>query len=216
VASSFSHAVLVPVKAFHSAKERLSAVLSDTERAQLARRLASTVLEAARPLDIMVVCDDPEVARFAKERGAAVSFQPGRGLNTAVQAAAWELVSSGKIRVSVVHADLADPSPLAEMLGSVDQETILLVPDRRLDGTNVASLPSVVLRQPDDGSGFRFGYGPGSLGHHIAEADRLGRPARVVKESNLCFDIDEPGDLDLARSLVGNDSLLDWLWRNRL
>ena len=44
-----------------------------------------------------------------------------------------------------------------------------LVPDRRLDGTNVLAVPTE--------AGFRFAYGAGSFGRHRAEAQRA-RPAR--------------------------------------
>jgi 2-phospho-L-lactate guanylyltransferase (CobY/MobA/RfbA family) len=57
--------VLVPIKAFSSAKSRLRAVLDPEEVRNLARRLATQVLEAAQPRRTLVVCDDDEVAQFA-------------------------------------------------------------------------------------------------------------------------------------------------------
>ena len=80
-------AVLVPVKAFADAKLRLAPALPAPERSRLARAMATHVLAAARPLPVAVVCDDPAVADWARHEGALVVWEPGRGLNGAVQSA---------------------------------------------------------------------------------------------------------------------------------
>lgn len=51
-------AVLVPVKSFAAAKQRLGSALSDLERRELVRSMAERVLLAAAPLPVAVVCDD--------------------------------------------------------------------------------------------------------------------------------------------------------------
>ena len=61
-----------------------------------------------------------------------------------------------------------------------------LVPDRRLDGTNVLASPPT--------PGFAFAYGAGSFARHRAEAARLGLPARIVP-TRLAWDVDLPADL---------------------
>ncbi|MEZ5177887.1 MAG: hypothetical protein R2746_06270 [Acidimicrobiales bacterium] len=66
---------------------------------------------------------------------------------------------------------------------------MLLVPDRRADGTNVIALPTA--------SGFRFRYGPGSFARHQAEARRLGLPVEVRADAALGWDVDVPDDLRL-------------------
>src|SRR5664280_521203 len=79
-------AVLVPVKAFSQAKRRLHLALSEPERAELARAMADRVVSAAHPLPVVVVCDDNEVAEWARARRALVVWEPGRGLDGAVEA----------------------------------------------------------------------------------------------------------------------------------
>ncbi len=81
-----ARAVLVPVKAFDQAKRRLHLALSGPERADLSRAMADRVLTAAHPLPVAVVCDDNDVAEWARRRGALVIWEPGRGLNGAVEA----------------------------------------------------------------------------------------------------------------------------------
>ena len=44
---------------------RLAPVLGPKARAALAREMAEHVLKAARPLPVVVVCDDEEVAEWA-------------------------------------------------------------------------------------------------------------------------------------------------------
>jgi 2-phospho-L-lactate guanylyltransferase len=177
-------AVLVPVKAFDDAKVRLAPALGPAERAALARAMAERVVAAARQLPVAVVCDDREVAGWARALGVLVVWEPGRGLNGAVEAGVARLAGLGVEQVVVAHADL----PLADDLTWVAEfDGVTLVPDRASDGTNVACVPA--------DAGFRFAYGPGSFARHQAEARRLGLTLRVVHEPSLGWDVDIPADL---------------------
>ena len=182
--------VLVPVKGFQRAKERLASELSPDERAALARRLATGVVAAAAPLPVWVVCDDDDVAEWARSVDATVSWQPGSGLNGAVQAAFAELAEAGYERVIVAHGDLSRATSLAwlgEAPAVPSADAVVLVPDRHGQGTNVASVPTT--------SGFQFAYGVGSCGRHVAEAHRLGLPLVVRHHEELQYDVDDPADL---------------------
>lgn len=177
-------AVLVPVKAFAEAKVRLAPALGPDERAALARAMAEQVVTAARHLPVAVVCDDREVADWARARGVLVVWEPGAGLNGAVESGVARLAGLGVEQVIVAHADL----PLATDLTWVAQfNGVTLVPDRANDGTNVACVPT--------DAGFRFAYGPGSFARHRTEAERLALPLRIVREPSLGWDIDVPADL---------------------
>src|SRR5207302_1160685 len=83
---------------------------------------------APRPLPVAVVCDDATVADWARQSGALVVWEPGRGLNGAVEAGVERLASAGAARVIVAHADLPLAGPLA-WAGRFPG--ITLVPDRR-------------------------------------------------------------------------------------
>ena len=135
-------AVLVPVKAFHEAKRRLDRALTGPERSALARSMATQVLAAAGPLPVAVVCDDNDVADWARKHGALVVWEPGRGLNGAVEAGVDHLRTAGVSHVTVSHADL----PMASGLAAVGNAPgITLVPDRYGNGTNVIALPTDCL-----------------------------------------------------------------------
>ena len=186
--SPTSAAVVVPVKAFTSAKVRLAGALDPLERADLARRMGEVVLAAADPLPAVVVCDDDEVRAWAQRAGARVVWCPGRGLNGAVADGVAALRADGVAMAVVAHADL----PLATRLDWVAEfPGVTLVPDRRLDGTNVLAVPTE--------AGFRFAYGAGSFARHRAEAQARGLPARIVRDDRLAWDVDLPGDLAWPR-----------------
>jgi 2-phospho-L-lactate/phosphoenolpyruvate guanylyltransferase len=179
-------AVLVPVKGFATAKARLAPVLGPDERRALARSLAEVVLAAAAPLPVLVVCDDDEVASWAGAAGARALRVAPRGLDAAVHEGVAALAAEGVERVVVAHADLPRATGLADLAGAPG-DPVTLVPDRAEDGTNVVVVPAV--------SGFRFAYGPGSFGRHVAEARRLGLGPRVVRRAELAWDVDVPADL---------------------
>jgi 2-phospho-L-lactate guanylyltransferase len=177
-------AALVPVKAFSRAKMRLAPVLDPEARAALAKEMAEHVLKAAAPLPVVVVCDNQEVADWAKDLGAKALREPGLGLNGAVNAAVAELGREGYERLVVVHSDLPRASRL-DWLADVDG--IALVPDRREDGTNAISLPA--------DAGFRFSYGPSSFARHQDEARRTGLKWTVIHDPELAWDVDFPADI---------------------
>lgn len=181
-------AAVVPVKAFSRAKMRLAPVLGPEGRAALAREMAEHVLKAARPLSVVVVCDDEEVAEWAEDLGARAFREPGLGLNGAVNAAVTQLDQEGYQRLVVVHSDLPRATQLAWL---ADVEGIALVPDRREDGTNAISLPA--------GAGFRFSYGPGSFLRHQVEAHRTGLGYEVIHDPELAWDVDFPADIVALR-----------------
>jgi 2-phospho-L-lactate guanylyltransferase len=185
-------AVLLPVKAFGEAKLRLAPALDPPHRAELARAMATHVVASAAPLPTAVVCDDAEVASWARDLGALVVWEPERGLNRAVEAGVARLAAGGAVRVVVAHADLPQAGRLAWVARFAG---VTVVPDHTDNGTNVICVPA-------DG-GFTFSYGPGSFTRHGAEAHRLGLPLRVVREPSLSHDVDLPADLAAYLEMAG-------------
>lgn len=188
-------AVVVPIKAFAGAKARLSEVLEPERRVELAKTLALRVFDAARPLPIVAVCDDDDVAAFARFYGARALLTPGLGLSGAVRAGVVWLRGEGVTTAVVAHADLGLARPgslarLAEERGATPPAAeVLVVPDRRLAGTNV-----IVVASDAD---FHFSYGPGSFARHVVEARRVSARASVRFDWRLSVDVDLPSDLQL-------------------
>lgn len=183
-------AIVVPIKGFTTAKDRLSGALSGAERRDLARRLAENVLRVALTIDdceVLVVTDDDAVFAWASELGATALRQRRSGLNGAVSDAREKVASLGCEWVLVTHADLVDATPLGTIVAGLRPGVVTLVPDRHEDGTNVLAL--------DCGTDFDTHYGPGSFPAHLAEAARRGLEVAVVRNARLALDVDEPGDL---------------------
>ena len=177
-------AVLVPIKDFRHAKNRLSNRLDASERESLARTMARQVLEAAEGFSIHVVCDSEEVVVWAKSVGAEVIAVTQPGLNAAITEAMFEIADKFTHAI-IVHADL----PHAKSLdGIASPNAVSIVPDRHGRGTNVLSLPT--------GTPFKFHYGDGSLFSHMDEAISQGLDLKVLQIPELQWDVDTPEDLD--------------------
>jgi 2-phospho-L-lactate guanylyltransferase len=192
--------VLIPVKAFDRAKQRLAGHLEHQARSRLARKMADAVLAAARPLAAVVVCDDDEVAGWAREAGASVCWTPGCDLNEALSAAVDSARANGVARVVIAHADLPFAGDLARFAGP-GTEGVVIVSDRHGIGTNVMSLPT----DPR----FELSYGPGSADLHAAAARAAGLEVREVTDEALGWDVDEPADLQPPPHLGGLPITLD-------
>lgn len=182
--------VVVLVKDFATAKARLAPALDPQRRAALAEEMANRVLAAAASIaglrGIVVVGDSPAVIAWAEARGARGLLQRDAGLNAAA-AEGWAAAAGGDWTM-LAHADLADPSALAHVVGRWRPGCAVLVPDRRGDGTNVMVLPAHAAP--------RFDYGPGSYGRHRAMCADLGLEVESVTDTSLGHDVDEPDDLD--------------------
>ncbi len=181
-------AVLIPIKSFDVAKGRLTDALEPAERAVLAERMAERVVRAAAPLPVFIVCGDESVRAFAERLGARVIWREPRGLNAAVTDGVEHLRGEGVERVIIAHADLPRATSLAWVAKAADViDGVVLVPDRRNDGSNVMCLPT--------SADFVFAYGVGSAAAHEAEAHRLGLRFEQRIDADLGWDVDTPEDL---------------------
>ena len=175
--------MLVPVKSFHAAKRRLAGALPPDERERLARWMAERVLAAAGPLPAFVACDDERVAEWAEAHGAQVSWGPGLGLNRAIDHGVDTMSGKGFDHVVVAHGDL----PLARGFAELALPGhVVIVPDRRRDGTNVLSRPT--------GLSIAAEYGAGSFARHVAAALASGAPVSVRRDPRLGIDVDTIAD----------------------
>jgi len=184
---------LLPVKAPQNAKQRLSGLLSASEREQLARVMDDEVLEklcAAQGLArVVVVTSDRAAAARARQSGACVFEEHEQhGHSHSADAAALRAKKMGAQTVLLMPIDvpLVTTAEIEELVAAASPG-VIIVPSADGAGTNA------LVRTPPDAIESRFG--PGSFEAHLRQARQRGLPAKVMRPPGLLFDIDTPEDV---------------------
>jgi 2-phospho-L-lactate guanylyltransferase len=186
--------VLLPVKDFVQAKQRLNRALDASVRAGLARAMCVDVLNAVSrthvPDRVVVFTAADEVIQMARPFGFDVVLEKSvDGHSSAVNHMVSELLSSSS-RLLSIASDLPRLVP-AEIDFALDaaSEPVTLIPSRDWTGTN-----GVVFISP---ARIVMEYGKGSFRRHLSKASAAGHRADVMNLPGIAFDIDTPEDLDL-------------------
>jgi len=197
--------LLIPAKGFANAKQRLSSLLSVSQRSILAETMLKDVLRQVvlvRGLEaIFVVTGDSRVADIASSMGGQVIWEEEeRGETPAVEFALREMKQRGVRIALVVPADipLVHSSDVEEILGDTAPRDrvspfALLVPSHDRMGTNG------LLLSPPDLIQLRFGYD--SFSYHLSQVAAQGLTPLVLENERIGLDIDEPEDLERYLSL---------------
>ncbi len=162
--------------------------MSPLRRAQLGRELATSLVQANRDLNVVIVSDDDDVESWARTLSVQFLRESRPGLSQAVATAHTELRAAGTPQMIVAHSDLACASSLSWIAAF---EGVTIAPDRRNEGTNVLAMATDVE--------FVFSYGPHSFGRHYRQALETGLAVRVVADRHCANDLDAPSDLRLLR-----------------
>lgn len=193
--------VVVLVKDFDSAKQRLSPALGAKSRRALARNNARLAVRAAAPGDhVLVVTGAEEVAEMAASWGAEVLLEPREeGQNVAARRGIDRAVAGGAGAVLLLSSDL--PLVSEEAVRGMLQEAARLAspvavaaPAIGRGGTNALYL------RPPDAIGLHFG--DESLAQFRADAEQRGVRFGLFESDALAFDLDEPADLARVRRAV--------------
>ena len=191
--------VLIPVKGFSNAKQRLSPLLDAADRELFAevmfRDVLKQVLKAQGLAETFVVTGDDKVAEIATRLGAQVIREEAeKGETDAVDFARSELKRLGREAVLIIPGDmpLVRSADIEEVLAQIPEGTAfpfaLLVPSHDRMGTNV------LLLAPPDIIKLRFGYD--SFSYHMSQVLAQGLPLRFIENERIALDIDEPKDLE--------------------
>jgi 2-phospho-L-lactate guanylyltransferase len=199
--------VLLPVKAFKNAKQRLVSVFDAQTRAGLARAMLTDVLHVllrARSAERVVVftaCD--EVMEVAKPLGFEIVREKVVDGHSAAVNEMVEEMSAGCSRILSIAGDLPrlTPSDIDFALEAAS-EPITLIPSRDWTGTNgVVFLPPARIKME---------YGEGSFRRHLSKAAAAGLPSDVMDLPGIAFDIDTPEDI---RSFMDDPRKDSETWR---
>jgi 2-phospho-L-lactate guanylyltransferase len=184
--------IVVPFRGL-AGKQRLTGLGPEGHQAVVLAMLAD-VLAATTAVGLtVVVTNDLEGRRLAKEAGALLVDDPGGGQSPAVAAALGLLEIDA---VLIVNADVPCvlPYDLHALLGATPLGGIAVVASA--DGrTNALSLPVPNLFEPL--------YGPRSAERFQRAARELGLEAVAVAIPNLADDVDTREDLDRVHLRAG-------------
>lgn len=192
--------VVVLVKDFGLAKQRLRPALGPEARRDLARANARRALTAARAGDhVLAVCGSAPAADVAREMGAEVLLEDEpSGQNPAARRGIDHAVARGAGAVLLLSSDLplVTEAALASMLAAArghGAPVVVAAPATGRGGTNglYLSPPGVI----------DLHFGDDSLGKF--ERDAAGRGVRFVfhESRELALDLDEPSDLATLHAL---------------
>lgn len=212
-------AVVLPVKRFALAKQRLGATVTDPLRLSLVAAMVSDVLASLRAVEalelMIVVTDEPGVRAEARELGALVLADSGAASQSA--AAALGLARArveGMQRALLVPGDCPslEPAEIQRLLalpegapagagrlrGGAGAREVVIIPDRHGSGTN-----GLLLQPPDV---IEPAFGPGSCERHRALARASGARCRIERPASLLLDIDTGADLRALRERLERGS----------
>ncbi len=187
---------VVPVKRFASAKSRLSSVLSQSERAELARSMAEDVLDVVSSCHgvlagTVVVTSEKAAAEAARARGAEVMIdERDEGINVAVGQALAELERSGAMGAIVVPSDIPHLTREAVIraAATLSRPNVLAIAAAARDGgTNLLGCRPA--------GAMPLNFGPFSFDRHCQAARDAGLSLEVLDVPELALDIDCPEDL---------------------
>jgi len=195
-------AILIPVKEFREAKQRLAPHFSPDDRAALAQALCEdcfTVVAAVRGADrIFVVSKEPQVLLRARQLGwETIAESRQISESDSVDAASRYCAERGVQALLRLPVDipLVEPADIEAVLETVAAApTVVLVPSSDGTGTNA------ILRSPP--ALFPSHFGPNSFMRHLAEAEACGVRAQVFRNPRLELDIDQWEDLQQLAPLV--------------
>jgi 2-phospho-L-lactate guanylyltransferase len=191
--------ILLPLKEFAAAKQRLAGVLSSAERAQLFEAMVEDVLHVltAHPsAGNIAICSRDQAARWLASYYGIEFIDEAKlltcNLNETVYAASREVFARGENNLVVVHGDLPllSANEFAEFLQTHNNRqasAVTIAPDRRASGTNLLAWRAL----PD----FTTCYGENSFRRHCGQAKTLNVEPAICDLPGACCDIDEPEDL---------------------
>lgn len=205
-------AVLIPVKSFSQVKQRLANQLALPDRISLVQAMRADVfacVAAVRGIDrVFVITSEPQVLEEAKLRGwEAIREESQLSESDSVDFASKFCAQNGCTSLLRLPIDLplVTAADIRSLFTALDPSpSAILVPS--FDGTGTNAL----LRTPP--ALFPSRFGPGSFALHLAEAERAGARAKIIRNPRIEFDVDDAQDLAaLPRQLGIGAATLQWL-----
>ena len=189
---------IVPVKPLRRGKSRLAGVLTEEERLDLNSQLlihtVDTLKEITEIEHVLVVSRDQAALSLARAHGARTVQENGAPkLNVALTRATIVAKRYATRGVLIIPSDLPliSKEDVYAMLELVkDPPVVIVVPDRKKEGTNALLVCPVGLIEYD--------YGPNSFERHCQRARQAGARLEICDLPSIALDMDLPEDLELV------------------
>jgi 2-phospho-L-lactate/phosphoenolpyruvate guanylyltransferase len=184
--------ILVPVKNLSNAKQRLSPVLGQAGRTELAQAMLADVVEeiaAYAREDVALVTTDEFALELAGGYGFGVMRDENVSETAAIELATTVCEFQGTPSTLVLPGDipLVSAAEIRAIYENAPDIGSVLVPSADKRGTNA------VLRRPASLFRLRFGYD--SFVPHLAAAIATDRSCVVLSLAGIALDVDTPEDL---------------------
>ena len=194
---------IVPVKPLRRGKSRLAKTLTVDERTELNRQLLKHTLATLQKLSeieqTLVVSRDPQALSVAREHGARTVREDGAPhLNTALERATVVAKVYATRGVLILPADLPliSQDDIRKLIEATNEHepVVVIVPDRRKEGTNALLISPAGLIEYD--------FGPNSFERHCERARKAGARLEICELPSIELDLDLPEDLELVSQML--------------
>jgi 2-phospho-L-lactate guanylyltransferase len=188
-------AAVIPMKSLHSAKSRLSNILTAQQRKNLAMYLLDATIKEIKKSciisEIIIVSNDKAVKNYSCLNNLKFIKDSEEGVNKAVILADNYCIDNGIDANIVIPHDL--PFISAKEIDKICtmsnkyHKCIIICPSKRFDGTNI------LFRKPPDV--IKTHYDDNSYMNHLKEAYKFKIPIESLDIVKLRFDLDTKEDL---------------------
>ena len=188
-------AAVIPMKSLHSAKSRLSNILTAKQRKNLAMYLLDATIKELKKSsfisEIVIVSNDEAVKNYSCINSLKFIKDSNEGVNKAVNLADKYCIDN------TINANIVIPQDLPFIsvkeidkickISNKYQKCIIICPSKRFDGTNILfrKPPGVIKTHYDDNSYM----------NHLKEAFKFKIPIECLDIVKLRFDLDTKEDL---------------------
>ena len=188
--------LLIPVKDLSTANERLSTILNQAKRTELAYTMLEDVFAAAKESKladnvVIVTLDKKAIEMALANEFEVIQEEEQNGESSSVDGALQVTKLMGAKSVLVIPGDapLIKGEDIDMVFEAEDEKNcVVMVPASDELGTNA------ILRKPPDIIPSCFGHDSFNL--HKDESDKKGVPYIIVDNFNISIDIDEPDDIE--------------------
>jgi 2-phospho-L-lactate/phosphoenolpyruvate guanylyltransferase len=188
-------AAVIPMKSLHSAKSRLSNILTAQQRKNLAMYLLDATIKELKKsnfiTEIIIVSNDKALKQYTCINNLKYIKDSDEGVNQAVILADKYCIDNGIDANIVIPQDLPfiSAKEIDEIctISNKYHKCIIICPSKRFDGTNV------LFRKPPDV--IKTHYDNNSYLNHLKEAYKFKIPIESLDILKLRFDLDTKEDL---------------------